>query len=145
MLNLAFETECTTRYPKWYFHLDRHFHLDDAWLYGVHRTCRGGGSFMWHQPCQCCKYTTFIKKDYYYFLNELKQQQQKTESRASGLRDRRIALYKSDQHTHLSTKIAGKCHIVVTLGKIANVFMVTNLKQNEAQSARAESTHKCTT
>ena len=27
-----------------------------AWLYGVHRTCRDSNSFMWHQPCQCCKY-----------------------------------------------------------------------------------------
>ena len=26
-----------------------------AWLYGVHRTRRDGSSFMWHQPCQCCK------------------------------------------------------------------------------------------
>ena len=22
-----------------------------AWLYGVHRTCRNGSSFTWHQPC----------------------------------------------------------------------------------------------
>ena len=29
-----------------------------VWLYGVHRTCRDGSSFLWHQPCQCCKYTT---------------------------------------------------------------------------------------
>ena len=31
-----------------------------AWFYGVHRTCRDGSSFMWHQPCQCCKYTTLV-------------------------------------------------------------------------------------
>ena len=31
-----------------------------AWLYGVHRTCWDGSSFMWHQPCQCCKYTTLV-------------------------------------------------------------------------------------
>ena len=31
-----------------------------AWLYGVHRTCRDGSSFMWHQPCQRCKYTTSV-------------------------------------------------------------------------------------
>ena len=31
-----------------------------AWLYGVHRTCRDGSSFLWHQPCQCCKYTTSV-------------------------------------------------------------------------------------
>ena len=31
-----------------------------AWLYGVHRTHRDSSSFMWHQPCQCCKYTTLV-------------------------------------------------------------------------------------
>ena len=32
----------------------------DAWLYGVHRTRRDGSSFMWHQSCQRCKYTTSV-------------------------------------------------------------------------------------
>ena len=31
-----------------------------AWLYGVHRTHRDGSSFMWHQPCQCCKYSASV-------------------------------------------------------------------------------------
>ena len=31
-----------------------------AWLYGVHRMCRDGSSFVWHQPCQHCKYTTSV-------------------------------------------------------------------------------------
>jgi len=31
-----------------------------AWLYGVHRTRRDGCSFMWHQLCQRCKYTTSV-------------------------------------------------------------------------------------
>ena len=31
-----------------------------AWLYGVHRTLPDGSSFMWHQPCQCCKYITSV-------------------------------------------------------------------------------------
>ena len=31
-----------------------------AWSYGVHRTRRDGSSFMWHQPCQRCKYTTSV-------------------------------------------------------------------------------------
>ena len=31
-----------------------------AWLYGVHRTCWDGSSFLWHQPCQRCKYTTLV-------------------------------------------------------------------------------------
>ena len=28
-----------------------------AWLYGGHRMRWDGSRFMWHQPCQCCKYT----------------------------------------------------------------------------------------
>ena len=31
-----------------------------AWLYGVHRMRQDGSSFMWHQPCQRCKYTTSV-------------------------------------------------------------------------------------
>ena len=31
-----------------------------AWLYGVHKMCRDGSSFRWHQPCQRCKYTTSV-------------------------------------------------------------------------------------
>ena len=31
-----------------------------AWLYGVHKTHWDGSSFMWHQPCQCRKYTTSV-------------------------------------------------------------------------------------
>ena len=31
-----------------------------AWLSGVHRTCWDGSRFMWHQPCQHCKYTTSV-------------------------------------------------------------------------------------
>ena len=34
--------------------------LHGAWLYGVHRTRRDGSSFLWHQPCQRCKYTTSV-------------------------------------------------------------------------------------
>ena len=37
-----------------------------AWWYGVHRTHWDGSSFMWHQPCQCCRYTTLV--DLLYFL-----------------------------------------------------------------------------
>ena len=29
-------------------------------LCGVHRTCWEGSSFMWHQPCQHCKYNTLV-------------------------------------------------------------------------------------
>ena len=31
-----------------------------TWVYGVHRTRWDGSSFMWHQPCQRCKYTTSV-------------------------------------------------------------------------------------
>ena len=34
-----------------------------AWsdmVHGIHRTRRDGRSFMWHQPCQSCKYTTLV-------------------------------------------------------------------------------------
>ena len=31
-----------------------------AWLYGVQNLRRDGCSFMWHQPCQRCKYTTSV-------------------------------------------------------------------------------------
>ena len=38
-----------------------------TWWYGVHRSYRDGGSFMWHQPCQHCKYIAVvnIKKMHY--------------------------------------------------------------------------------
>ena len=31
-----------------------------TWLYGVHRTRRDGSRFLWHQPCQRCKYITSV-------------------------------------------------------------------------------------
>ena len=31
-----------------------------VWLYGVRRTHWDGSSFMWHQLCQRCKYTTLV-------------------------------------------------------------------------------------
>ena len=65
-----------------------------AWLYGEHRMCWGSSSFMWHQPCQRCKYTTSAEIQKHYkkpFIG--------IESHASAVsaRERRIALYKSDQ------------------------------------------------
>ena len=51
-----------------------------AWLYGVHRTCWDGSSFMWHQPCQRCKYTTSVDvrkctiKSYSLMLNHMRAQ-----------------------------------------------------------------------
>ena len=68
-----------------------------AWLYGVHRTRRDGSSFMWNQPCQRCKYITSVdifKKA----LQKAIQSCRITCERSESARERRIALYKSDQH-----------------------------------------------
>ena len=74
-----------------------------AWLYGVHRTRRDGSSFLWHQPCQRCKYTTSVD------IQKKKRRKKKalwkkavhscriTCERSESARERRIALYKSDQ------------------------------------------------
>ena len=67
-----------------------------AWLYGVHRTRRDGSSFLWHQPCQRCKHTTSLNsqkravKSYSLMSNHMRAQWVCS-------RERRIALYKSDQ------------------------------------------------
>ena len=66
-----------------------------AWLYGIHRTRRDGSSFMWHQPCQRCKYTTSV---------DIQKRAEKaihscriTCERSESARKWRIALYKGDQ------------------------------------------------
>ena len=70
-----------------------------AWLYRVHRTRRDGSSFMWHQPCQRCKYITSVdiqkhaKKD----IHSCRI----TGERIESARERRIALYKSDHQSSL--------------------------------------------
>ena len=70
-----------------------------AWLYGVHRTRRDGSSFMWHQPCQRCKYTTSVDiqkraiKSYSLTHNRRRA--------SESARERRIALCKSDQQQHV--------------------------------------------
>ena len=67
-----------------------------AWLYGVHRTRRDGSSFMWHQPCQRCKYTTSVdiqKRPIIKDIHSCRITCERTES----ARERRIAQYKSDQ------------------------------------------------
>ena len=66
-----------------------------AWLHGVHRTRRDGSSFMWHQPCQRCKYTTSVifHKTLYKAIHSCRI----TCEHSEPARERRIALYKSDQ------------------------------------------------
>ena len=68
-----------------------------AWLYGVHRTRRdwlSGSRFSWHQPCQRCKYTTSvdIQKRAIKTIHSCRITCERSES----VRERRIALYKSD-------------------------------------------------
>ena len=65
-----------------------------AWLYGVHRMRQDGSSFLWHQPCQRCKYTTLvdIQKTHYKKLFTHVYVESHAENR-----EWRIALYKSDQ------------------------------------------------
>ena len=65
-----------------------------AWLRGVHRTRRDGSSFMWHQPCQCCKYTA---SDFEKCAIKASHSRIITCERSESARERRIALYKSDQ------------------------------------------------
>ena len=66
-----------------------------AWLYGVHRTRRDGSSFMRHQPCQLCKYTTSvdIKKTRYKKL--VTRSCRITCERSESAREQRTALYKA--------------------------------------------------
>ena len=68
-----------------------------AWLYGVHRTRRdwlSGSRFLWHQPCQRCKYTTSvdIQKCAIKTIHSCRIICERSES----ARERRTALYKSD-------------------------------------------------
>ena len=62
-----------------------------AWLYGVHRTRRDSSSFLWHQPCQRCKYTTSVdiqKTRYKKAIHSCRITCERSES----ARERRIAI-----------------------------------------------------
>ena len=67
-----------------------------AWLYGVHRTQGVGSSFMWHQPCQHCKYTNLV--------NIQKRTIKASHScritceHSASAQEQRIVLYKSNQN-----------------------------------------------
>ena len=67
-----------------------------AWLYGVHKMRWDGSSFMWHQLCQCCKYTTsvdILKTCYKKAILSCRITCERSES----AREQRTALYKSDR------------------------------------------------
>ena len=68
------------------------------WQYGVHRLHRDGSSFMWHQPYQCCKYTTSmdIKKRTIKSYSLIVSCRITCECSESA-REQRIVLHKSDQ------------------------------------------------
>ena len=51
--------QVTVKYA-WAWRMWLYMKWHGAWLYGVHRMRWDGSSFMWHQPCQRCKYTTSV-------------------------------------------------------------------------------------
>ena len=69
-----------------------------AWLYDVHRMRWDGSSFMWHQPCQRCKYTTLV--DIKTLKNTIKASHlcRITCECSESAREWRIAVYKNDRH-----------------------------------------------
>ena len=74
---------------KWY----------DACLDGVHRMHWDGSSFMWHQPCQCYKYTTLvdIQKSIIKTIHSCRVTCERSES----AREQRKALHKSDHQVNI--------------------------------------------
>ena len=68
-----------------------------AWFCGVHRTCRDGSSFMWHQPCRCCKYTTSVDIQKCAIKKNLFTHSECSES----AQEQRIALHKNYQQQHM--------------------------------------------
>ena len=79
------------------------WHGDGAWFYGVHRTCWGSSSFMWHQPCQHCKYTTSVdiknKKNLWKLVTHVRITCKHCES----AQEWRITLYKKSDQQQLTT------------------------------------------
>ena len=64
-------------------------------MYVVHT---GGSSFMWHQQCQRCKYTTSVDiQNSLIYIHTYTHSCRITHERGESSRQRRIALYKSDQ------------------------------------------------
>ena len=56
-----------------------------------------GSSFMWHQPCQRCKYTTSVDTQKTRYKKLVTLVSRITCERSESARERRIALYKSDE------------------------------------------------
>jgi len=77
-----------------------------AWLHGVHRMCWDGSSFMWHQPCQCCKYTTSV--DIQKLTVKDIHSCRITCERSESAREWRIALYKSDHQSVRHRNVSGQ-------------------------------------
>ena len=69
---------------------------------GVHRARQDSSSFMWHQPCQRCKYTTSV--DIQKLAIKAIHSCRITCERSESARERRISLYKSDHQSSLKTQ-----------------------------------------
>ena len=65
---------------------------------------RDGSSFMWHQPCQRCKYTTSVD------IQKASHSCRITCERSESAQERRIALYKSNHHHHHHIPPCSWCH-----------------------------------
>ena len=78
-----------------------------AWLYGVHRTCRDGNSFMWYQPCQHCKYTTLVDVQKH-AIHSCRI----TCERSGSAEEWRIALHKSNQQQLKTPPLLFACQLV---------------------------------
>ena len=61
---------------------------------------RGRSSFMWHQPCQRCKYTASVDIQKHAIKSYSHSRRIKCE-RIESARERKIALYRSSHHNHL--------------------------------------------
>ena len=77
-----------------------------AWLYGVRRTCWDSSSFMWHQPCRRCKYTTSVDIQNHAITWKAGHSCGITCERSESAREWRKALYESN---HLLWKTGPSC------------------------------------
>ena len=84
---------CDRMLKSSYYHVYVALH-EVTWLYGVHRSCRDGSSFMWHQLCQHCKYIALVNIQKCTIKKKLATHVESHASTASLLENRqRIALY----------------------------------------------------
>ena len=68
-----------------------------AWLHGVHGMRWDGSRFMWHQPCQCCKYTTSVNMQKCTIKKEAVHSYRLASKCNESAWEWRIVLYRSNQ------------------------------------------------